>query len=78
MNDYVNAGALEGPEGANNEMQGDNPWAMLLRTVLPWVNVGQAPDYSQQEDPSGQSFIANPEDQQPADQEADDEEDDLD
>ena len=48
------AGSLQAAEGAHNEMQADNPWAMLLRTILPWVNVGQAPDYSQQEDADGQ------------------------
>ena len=28
-------------------MQGLNPWAMVLRTFMPWVNAGAAPDYSQ-------------------------------
>ena len=80
MNYHVNAGAVQGPEGVNNDLQADNPWAMLLQTFLPWVNIGQVPDYSQQEDPSGPNSTASPENeaQQAADREADREEDDLD
>jgi hypothetical protein len=28
------------------ELQGANPLVMLLRSLLPWVDAGQAPDYS--------------------------------
>lgn len=41
------------PAPAANEpedVEAANPWAMLLRTFLPWVNAGQVPDYDQQED----------------------------
>ena len=30
-------------------MQGLNPWAMVLRTFMPWVNAGAAPDYAQED-----------------------------
>lgn len=37
---------------ANNpELQGLNPWAMVLRTFMPWVNAGAAPDYTQEDAP---------------------------
>lgn len=29
------------------EAEGLNPWAQVLRTFLPWVNAGAAPDYTQ-------------------------------
>lgn len=35
------------------EMQGLNPWAMVLRTFMPWVNAGAAPDYTQEDTPEG-------------------------
>lgn len=31
-------------------MEAANPWAMLLRTFLPWVNAGQIPDYNHQDE----------------------------
>ena len=31
------------------DMQGLNPWAMVLRTFMPWVNAGAAPDYAQED-----------------------------
>ena len=47
---YVwHAGGLAPPTVGNEEMEAANPWAMLLRTFLPWVHAGQVPDYSNQE-----------------------------
>lgn len=42
--------------GQPEDVEAANPWAMLLRTILPWINAGQVPDYDQQhddEDPEG-------------------------
>jgi hypothetical protein len=38
--------------GAMNEeaLRGMHPLQALLRTLLPWVNAGQAPDYAAQEE----------------------------
>ena len=44
-----NAGIAAQPGLPNEAIEGANPWAMLLRTFLPWVNAGQVPDYQQQE-----------------------------
>ncbi len=30
---------------SEEDLQGTNPLAMLLRSMLPWINAGQAPDY---------------------------------
>lgn len=44
--------ANDAPPAANEpeNLQAANPWAMLLRTFLPWINAGQAPDYNQQQE----------------------------
>ena len=39
--------------GEPEDLEAANPWAMLLRTLLPWINAGQVPDYDQQEDEAG-------------------------
>ncbi|DBA78426.1 hypothetical protein WJX79_008278 [Trebouxia sp. C0005] len=41
----VQEGGLAPPDVGNEEIEAANPWAMLLRTFLPWVNAGQVPDY---------------------------------
>ena len=46
-------GGLAAPPAAANEPEdivAANPWAMLLRTFLPWINAGQVPDYDQQQE----------------------------
>lgn len=45
-------GGLADPPAANEpeDVEAANPWAMLLRTFLPWINAGQVPDYDQQDD----------------------------
>lgn len=45
-------GGLAAPPAAiePEDLDAANPWAMLLRTLLPWINAGQAPDYDQQDD----------------------------
>lgn len=50
------AAGLAAPPVAADEpedLEAANPWAMLLRTILPWINAGQVPDYDQQEDEAG-------------------------
>lgn len=50
----VQEGGLAPPDVGNEEIEAANPWAMLLRTFLPWVNAGQVPDYiNQEEDEEG-------------------------
>lgn len=34
-----------GPDLTDEEMRQQNPLAALLRSLLPWANLGQAPDY---------------------------------
>ncbi|KAL3162159.1 hypothetical protein ABBQ32_009867 [Trebouxia sp. C0010 RCD-2024] len=48
----VRDGGLGAPPPANEpeNLEAANPWAMLLRTLMPWINAGQAPDYDQQDD----------------------------
>ncbi|KAL3147449.1 hypothetical protein ABBQ38_014508 [Trebouxia sp. C0009 RCD-2024] len=48
----VRGGGLAAPPAAiePEDLDAANPWAMLLRTLLPWINAGQAPDYDQQDD----------------------------
>ena len=45
-------GGLAAPPATNEpeDLQAANPWAMLLRTFLPWINAGQVPDYDQQQE----------------------------
>ena len=44
------AGGLAAPTVGNEEMEAANPWAMLLRTFLPWVNAGRVPDYGHEDE----------------------------
>lgn len=46
------AADLEAAPAANEaeDLEAVNPWAMLLRTFLPWINAGQVPDYQQQDE----------------------------
>ena len=48
----THVGGLAAPPAANEaeDLEAANPWAMLLRTFLPWINAGQVPDYDQQQD----------------------------
>ncbi len=43
------------------ELQNANPLMMLLRSLMPWVNVGQQPDYAadDQEDDGEEGGAAN-------------------
>lgn len=58
MNESINVhalryvGGLAAPPAANEPegLEAANPWAMLLRTFLPWINAGQVPDYDQQQE----------------------------
>ena len=45
-------GGLAAPPAGDEpeDLEAANPWAMLLRTLMPWINAGQAPDYDQQDD----------------------------
>lgn len=47
---YWHAGGLAPPDVGNEEIEAANPWGMLLRTFLPWVNAGQVPDYVNQQE----------------------------
>lgn len=40
----LQAQAAAAPDLTDEEMQQQNPLAALLRSMLPWVNLGQAPD----------------------------------
>ncbi len=35
-------------------MRNANPLVMLLRSLLPWVNVGQQPEYGDEEEDDGE------------------------
>lgn len=35
---------------SDQELQNTNPLMMLLRSLLPWVDAGQAPDYGAEEE----------------------------
>ena len=39
----------QGPDLTDEEMRQQNPLAALLRSLLPWVNLGQAPEYGADE-----------------------------
>jgi hypothetical protein len=41
---------MEGPNVSNEEMRAANPLLMLLRSLMPWVNAGQQPDYGAEEE----------------------------
>jgi hypothetical protein len=49
-------GAAAGAAAAGavvEELRGANPLVVLLRSLLPWVNVGQQPDYAEGSDHDG-------------------------
>ncbi len=47
---FNGTGGLAPPDVGNEEIEAANPWGMLLRTFLPWVNAGQVPDYVNQQE----------------------------
>ena len=56
----LRAGGLAPLPGVDDvEIEAANPWAMLLRTFLPWVNAGQVPNYDQHEDDAVDSEADN-------------------
>lgn len=40
------AGGAAAPAMTDEELRGANPLLLLLRSMLPWVNAGQQPDYA--------------------------------
>lgn len=42
------------PQTSDEEMRNANPLVMLLRSLLPWVNVGQQPEYGDEEEDDGE------------------------
>lgn len=84
------AGGLAAPPTADQaeNLEAANPWAMLIRTFLPWVNAGQMPDYDEEAEGSEDGRDESQQDEsQNAEAEADqdetgaaaaDEDDDLD
>ena len=69
---FNSAGGLNGPPPPNQheDLEAGNPWAMLLRTFLPWVNAGRVPNYDQEDADDSEADRDQPSNPQPEADEA--------